>query len=106
MVNIYAPMNVSDMTDISGVFGNYLTSVTGGIFWAAMLGVVWFIIFIGTLSEGRQASRGFILASFICSILSVPLVIGSWLNNQFMYLFFLLTAIGLVWFKLDNSPGI
>ena len=71
-----------------------------------MLGVIWIIAFIGSLAEGRIASRGFIFASFLTAVLSIPLALIGLLNPQFMYFSFILVGAGLIWYKLDNAPGI
>lgn len=78
----------------------------GGIMMPIMLVVIWIIIFIGTLSEGRQASRGFVFASFICSVLAIILCLVGMLANQYMYFSFLMVAGGIIWYNLENSPGI
>ncbi len=71
-----------------------------------MLVVVWMISFIGSISEGRQASRAFIFSSFICSILSIVLTLIGLINKEYMYFSFLMVGIGIIWYKLDNAPGI
>lgn len=70
-----------------------------------MLLVVWVIAFVGAISEGRQASRGFIFASFIASILALPLALIGMLSSQYMYFSFILVGAGLIWSKLENAPG-
>lgn len=79
---------------------------TGGLFAPVTLATVWFIAFIGALVEGRQASRAFIFASFIGSILSILLALIGMLASQYMYFMFLMVGIGVIWYKLDNAPGI
>ena len=78
---------------------------TGGIWMPFTLLAVWIIAMVGSISEGRQASRAFIFASFITAILSILLSLIGMLNSQYMYLSFLLVAIGLIWHVLDNAPG-
>jgi hypothetical protein len=78
----------------------------GGIFMPIMLLVVWFVAMIGAISEGRQASRAFIFASFIVSVLAIILSLIGFLNSQYMYFSFLLVAGGLVWYKLESAPGL
>ena len=93
-----------DPSDMYTLFSG-INNVVGGIFMPTMLGVIWIIAFIGALAEGRQASRGFIFASFIVSILSLVLALIGMINNQYMYFSFLLVGIGLIWSKLENAPG-
>ncbi len=71
-----------------------------------MLGVIFFVALIGSISEGRQASRAFIFSSFVTSILAIILSLVGMLNSQYMYFSFLLVGIGIIWYKLDNAPGI
>jgi hypothetical protein len=71
-----------------------------------MLLSIWIVTFVGTISEGRQASRGFIFASFVSSILAIILSLIGFLNTQYMYFTFIMVGIGLIWYKLDNAPGI
>lgn len=71
-----------------------------------MLGVIWMIALIGAITEGRQASRAFIFASFICSILGLILALVALLNSQYMYFMFLLVGIGVIWYKLAEAPGL
>jgi hypothetical protein len=83
----------------------FVNSGVSGTFMPIMLAVIWIVAFVGAISEGRQASRGFIFASFICSIMAVMLALIGLLAAQWMYLSFLFVAVGLVWYKLDNAPG-
>jgi hypothetical protein len=71
-----------------------------------MIGVIWVVALIGSISEGRESSRAFIFASFICSVMAVALSLVSLLNSQYMYFLFLLTGAGIIWYKLANAPGI
>ena len=71
-----------------------------------MLFVVWLVAFIGTIAEGREASRAMIFASFIASMLAIPLALIGMLNSSFMYFSFILVGIGIIWNKLANAPGL
>lgn len=77
----------------------------GGTFMPVMLAVIWIIAFIGSISEGRQASRAFIFASFVGSILAMILVILGMLNIQYMYLLFLGVGVGVIWNVLSNAAS-
>lgn len=83
----------------------FVNEGVGGIFMPVMLLVIWVIAFVGALAEGRQASRGFIFASFISSVLAIILSLIGMLSTQYMYFSFLLVAGGLVWYSLSNAPG-
>jgi hypothetical protein len=67
---------------------------------------IWFIAFIGVLSEGRSASRAFIFAGFVSSILAIILSLIGLLNPQYMYFSFLLVGAGVIWYKLETAPGL
>lgn len=99
----YTLPTASDTKDLYHFF-KFLTNVSNFI--PIMLLVVWFIAFIGSLVEGRQASRGFIFASFIVAILATISSLMGMLNPNYMYFSFILVAAGLIWYKLDNAVGI
>jgi hypothetical protein len=100
------PYNVSSL-DASNAYTlfSFVNNGVGGIFMPMMLLVIWIVAFIGAIADGRQASRGFIFASFIVSILAIPLALIGFLNTQYMYFSFLLVGIGLIVYKLQNAPG-
>lgn len=101
----YTVLNASDATNFYTLV-KYANNGVGGVFMPIMLLVIWFISFIGALSEGRQASRAFIFSSFVAAILAIMLALTDLLNSQYMYFSFILVGIGLIWYKLDNAPGI
>jgi phosphoglycerol transferase MdoB-like AlkP superfamily enzyme len=96
---------MNDSTNLYTIF-KFVNTGVGGTFMPLILAAIWIVILIGAISEGRQASRAFIFASFICAILSILLALIGMLNTQYMYFLFLLVGIGVIWYKLDNAPGI
>lgn len=100
-----APYTELNLTDTQSLYSlaRFLSPYD---FMPLVLGAIWVIAMIGSISEGRQLSRAFIFASFITAILSMILALTGLLNPQFMYACFLLVAIGVVWYKLDNAPGL
>ena len=102
----YNVLQANDTTDLLTIFQFVNNSGTDGLFMPIMLLVIWIIIFISTLSEGRQAPRAIIFASFICSLLSILLSIMHMLNPQYMYFIFLVLGGGILWQYLAKSPGI
>lgn len=102
----YTTLSSGNETENLYVFFKFVNDGVGGLFMPTMLGVIWIVAMIGSLSEGRQASRAFIFASFITSILAITLALIGMLNSQYMYFSFLLLAIGLIWHQLSNAPGI
>jgi predicted membrane channel-forming protein YqfA (hemolysin III family) len=101
-----APYVLPTATDTSDVFNlsKYLTNLTN--FMPIMLGVIWLIALIGAIVDGKPMSRAFIFSGFVASILSIILALTGLLNRQFMYFSFILVAVGIVWYKLENAPGI
>jgi hypothetical protein len=81
-------------------------TATDGLFFPLILLSIWVIAFIGSLTEGRQASLAFIFASFISSIISITLVFIGLLSAGYMYFLFLMVGGGVIWMYLDRSPGI
>ena len=98
------PTTLGNQTNVYSLF-KFVNDGVGGVFMPFMLLGIWFIAFIGAISEGRQASRSFIFASFVSSILAILLSLIGMLNSQYMYFSFLMVAIGVVWFSLESAPG-
>ena len=101
----YATLSGNGTSNLYELF-KFVNDGVSGTFMPVMLGVIWIIAMIGAISEGRQASRAFIFASFISSILAIVLSLVGMLNTQYMYFSFLMVGAGLIWYKLDNAPGI
>lgn len=96
-------------TDTQGLFQyfGYINRAADGLFFPVILLVVWFISFISIFSSSGgnrpAAARGFAFSSFLTSILSIMLAIMGFLAPKFMYLNFILTAVGILWVKLESS---
>ena len=103
----YPTLNVNG-TDSDNLYHltKFVSDGVSGTLMPVLLLTIWIIAFIGALAEGRQASRGFIFASFICSILAIIASLIGLLASQYMYFSFLLLAGGVIWYKLDNAVGI
>lgn len=97
--------NSSDTTGMYEFFG-YVNKTTDSLFFPVILVVVWFISFIGVFGIAGQtrnaAARAFTTASFFTSILSIMSAIMGFLAPKFMYLNFVLVAIGVLWLKMEN----
>lgn len=100
----YPEMNFSDSANVYSIF-KYINSGVSGVFMPLSLLAIWVIAFIGSISEGREAARAWVFASFVCSILAILLSLIGMLNPQYMYFLFLMTAGGLIWYKLSTAPG-
>ena len=66
-------------------------------------------LFVGVFSSQgsnrNAAARAFTFASFLCSILAIPLVVTGFLAVKFMYLCFIFVAVGALWIKLSSPAG-
>ncbi len=102
--NIYNTPNSSDMQDILTIT-QFTNTESNGVLFLAMIFMIWAVAFIGSLANGRQAYRGWIFASFICTVLSVILGLLGLLQITYIYLFIILLGFGLVWALLAKSKG-
>ena len=104
----YAYPNATDSDSFLNLFG-YINRSVEGLFFPVILLVIWFIAFVGVFSsQGSNrvgAGRAFTFASFLCSILAIPLVITGFLAVKFMYLCFIFVAVGALWIKLQAPAG-
>lgn len=103
MGNIYPTPGVNDTLDIQTMFSWVNNTATEGIFFPIILFVIWVIAFIGSISEGREAFRAWIFASFICSILGIILGLLGFLQPAYIYFLIILLGMGLVWAKLTQG---
>ena len=99
-------MTANDTGNLLNLFGYVQHTATDGLMFPLILLAIWIVGLIGSLSEGRQFSLAFIFASFITSILAVPLVFINLLSSSYMYFLFILVGLGIIWMYLDRSPGI
>jgi len=101
----YAYPNITDSDGLIGFF-NYVSVATGGMFFPAILGAIWFVAFVATFSVGGAnrpaAARAFTFASFFVAILSILLAILDFVAPKWMYLTFILVGVGVLWIKLDT----
>jgi len=95
----YAMPTNNQTQDITSFFG-YVNTLTEGLFFPMIMLVVWVIIFIA--SKQYDTPRAWTAASLICSFLSVPLAVGGLVAPWVMYMFFVLSAGGVLWLKLEK----
>jgi fumarate reductase subunit D len=99
----YQVLNSTDTRDLFTLFRYINDTATQGLFFPVMLLVIWFVAMLGVIADGKPISRGFTFASFICSVISILLVIMNVLSTNYMYLCFILTAIGVFWIYLTSG---
>lgn len=104
MVNNFTLPTVNDTQDIFSIFQFINNTSSGGLFFPIILLVIWTIIFIGSIVEGREAVRAWIYASFVSAILSILLGVMGVLDRQFIYLLILFVAFGVFWIRIQNTP--
>ena len=84
-------------------FFNWLNGTISNWFFPGMIIAVYFIILVKMMYNSQNAGQAFAAASFICMILSVLLRVANLINNTFMVIFIILTAIGAVWMHAENA---
>ena len=106
MADWYEYPNSTDTQGMLSFFG-YINRITDGLFFPVILLVIWFVSFVGVFGAGGAtrpaAARAFTFASFLCSILGIMTAIMGFFASKFMYLFFILTAVGLIWMKIEAT---
>ena len=102
----YYPIpTVNDTRDLLSIFQFVSNDLTGGLFFPLMILVIWTVQFIGVLSEGRQASRAWIFASFTATILSIMLGILALMEQKWIYLLVIAVSLGAFWIKLSTAKN-
>lgn len=93
--------NITSMNQIIA----WVDSSVKGLLFPGILGALFFIIFIKLLYSPNETGTGkaFSTAAFICMILAVLLRTINLINNMFMVIFIILTAIGAVWLGVENA---
>lgn len=92
----------SDKMD--GMFGffQWIQDVSGGFFFPLILMAVFVIMFIA-IKGSYTSSRAFVTSSFICTMLSIMLGLLNFVAQWVVYLFVIMTAIGVIWAYIDNQ---
>lgn len=100
----YPTINDTIGTDTYGIFAN-ANSISNGILMPSILLTIGLISLIGFTFVSKSVARGLTYAGFLCSVLSIPLVLMSMLNTDYMYFAFFITGIGVVWIRLSEAPS-
>lgn len=99
----FATPTANETQDILSIFQFVNNKATEGLFFPVILLSIWIIAFIGSIAEGRPASRAWIFASFIGTILGSLLALLGMLNVSYVYFLILNIAIALAWIKLSGA---
>ena len=98
----FKTLNNSDTTDMYTLM-SAANSISDNIFMPIMLLVIFLVATIGSILTGKPIHRALVYSSFICSILSILMVIMSWLATTYMYFAFLMLAVSLIWTRLSEA---
>ncbi len=100
----YFPVpTVNDTRDLLAVFQFVSNEATQGLFFPIMILTIWVIQFIGVIAEGRPASRAWVFASFVSTILAIILGILAMVAQKWIYLLILMVSIGAFWVRLVSA---
>lgn len=104
--NSYYPIpEPSDTRDLLSIFQFVSNDLTGGLFFPIIILVIWTVQFIGVLAEGRPASRAWVFASFVATILSIMLGLLALMEQKWIYLLVIAVSLGAFWIKLSTAKN-
>ena len=84
-------------------FFNWINISVENWFFVGIVIAVYFIMLIRMLYTSPSTAQAFAASSFICMILTILLRVADLVNNSFMVIFIILTAIGAVWMHTENA---
>lgn len=90
--------------DSSGIyeFFRYVSQIaTEGLFFPVIMFVIWIIGFLAL--KQYSSSRAWTTSSIFCAILSIILAVMDFIAPKFMYIFIIMSAIGMIWVKLEGD---
>ena len=94
------PANVTTSVDMF----TWINGTVGNWFFPGAIIAVFFISMIKMLTnEGNTVPKAFAASSFICMIISVMARILNFVNNGFMSIFIVFTALGAIWMHIENT---
>ena len=100
MPEIFPFPNATDSATFTE-WAKYSNTVSDGVFIRLFVWSIAIIAFIA--SKNFRTSQAFTIASFISLIIAVPFAVLNLISPNFMYLFLIFTALGLVWLKLQTG---
>lgn len=81
---------------------SYVVSIEPSFFiW--ILAALWIIAAVLIYGSTGSSSRGWTFASLMCTILSFPLSMMGWMSSVPIYIFAVLTAVGMLWMRFSDS---
>ena len=98
------PTNATENVTGMYILFKYINNdVSNGYFFLGILLALFVIIFIAL--KDYKASAAFTTASFMIMVFSIMLRALGLIQNKWMYLAIILTAVGVVWLHSDNSSS-
>jgi hypothetical protein len=97
-------LNASDTTDMQTLMGA-ANRLSGYIFMPIMLLVIFSVWVLGAVFMGKPIYRAFLFGSFICSVISILMVIMGFLSVNYMYFTFFMVAVSVIWTVLTEAPS-
>jgi hypothetical protein len=91
-----------NITDMVGIM-NWVNGSVNSLLFPGILGAIFFIVFVKLLYSSEGTGKAFSSAAFICMIIAILLRTANLINNTFMVIFIILTAIGAVWLHIENN---
>ena len=91
--------NITSMTDTF----SWINSTTDNFFFPGLIIAVFIIMLVKLMGKTDDVGKAFAASSFTCMILTILLRVTNLVNNMFMVIFIILTAISAVWMHMENS---
>ena len=91
--------NITSMTDTF----SWINSTTENFFFPGLIIAVFIIMLVKLMGKTDDVGKAFAAASFTCMILTILLRVTNLVNNMFMVIFIILTAVSAVWMHMENS---
>ena len=93
------PANMTSSVDLF----TWINGTTNQFFFPGLIIAVFIIMLVKLMAKTEDVGKAFASASFTCMILSILLRVTNLINNTFMVIFIILTAVSAVWMHLENS---
>jgi hypothetical protein len=98
----YPQINSCDFSDMFTVT-QCANSLTNNILFLVLIWTIFAISLIGFVFSSKSFFRGLTYSGFLCSALSILLVVMGLLNSAYMYVFIILTGLGVLGTWLSES---
>lgn len=93
------PTNITNNVEIF----TWLNTSVGNFFFPGVIIALYIIILVRLMFSTDDLGKSFSAASFICMLFTVLLRLIDLVNTQFMVIFIILTAVGVIWMHVENT---